>query len=165
MTALTVLLMLEVLVLVFVWREDDVASGDEEKHLCIPTLGDKEAACTLGPRRVLGTDRKTEDSSKRLANIYGRIGRVGGCEELWAHRASNDRLADLDVDVSDIVFHKKVPALEGHDDAIIARERSSNHADPEDDGGGRFFDVPDADDVGASSLHLHRVQKHMELEG
>ena len=77
---------------------------------------------------------------------------------------SNDRLADLNVDVADIAFYKKFPALGGHDDAVIARERCRHHTNPEDDGGRRLSRLPDADDVGASPLHLHRVQKDMELE-
>jgi hypothetical protein len=59
---------------------------------------------------------------------------------------------------------KKFPALGGHDDAVIARERCRHHANPEDDEGRKFSRLPDADDVSASPLHLHRVQKDMELE-
>ncbi len=74
------------------------------------------------------------------------------------------RLADLDIDVGDIGFYKKLPAPGGHDGAVIARERCGHHADPENNGGGRLSGVPDADDVDASPLHLHRFQKGVELE-
>ena len=57
-----------------------------------------------------------------------------------------NRLADLDVDVSDIVFYKKFPTLVSRDDAIFTRERSGLHANPEDDGEGiLFLGVPDFD--------------------
>jgi len=52
-TALGVVLTLEVFVFVLalVQRENDVASGDEEKPLGIPALRNEEAAGTLSPRR------------------------------------------------------------------------------------------------------------------
>jgi hypothetical protein len=77
----------------------------------------------------------------------------------------NVQLADLDVDVGDIVFHQNLPAPGGHDDAVIARERCGYHTDPEDDGEERFggrillLGVPDADDIDARPVHFHRLQK------
>ena len=84
---------------------------------------------------------------------------------------SNDCLADLNVDVGDIVFFKQLSALEGHNDAIAARESSGLHADPEDDRG--IMDerdvirlgFPDADDIDGIPLRVHRVQKGVDLEG
>jgi hypothetical protein len=74
--ALAVVLMLKVLVLAPVRREDDVASGDEEPR-GIHALGNEEAAGTLSSRRRLGTDGETERSGKRFADIYGGVGREG----------------------------------------------------------------------------------------
>ncbi len=79
---LAVVLILKVLVIVLIRREDNVASGDEEEPLGTPTFGNKEAAGTLSPRRRLGTDGETKRSSKRVADIFGGVERVGGREEL-----------------------------------------------------------------------------------
>ena len=68
-----------------------------------------------------------------------------------------DRLADLDIDIGNFIFYKKLPALGGHDDAVMARKRCGHHADPEDDGGGKLSSVPNPDDVRAGPFHLHRV--------
>ena len=76
---------------------------------------------------------------------------------------------DLDFDIGDIVFFKNLSALEGRDNPITGRERSGGHADPEDDRGDMnerdeiLFDVPDAEDVDASSLHVRRAQKGDDL--
>src|SRR4029077_20933430 len=131
-------------VLILVRREDDVTSGDEEEPLSIPALGNEEAAGTLSPRRRLGADGETERSGKGFAESYSRVERGSGREKLGAGQAGNDRLANLDIDIGDIVFDKNLPAPGGHDDTVIARERCGHHADPEDDGGGRFTNGPDA---------------------
>ena len=64
----------------------------------------------------------------------------------------NVQLADLDVDVGDIVFHQNLPAPEGHDDAVMARERCGYHTDPEDDGEERFANTA----LGRSRCGRHR---------
>ena len=78
-------------------------------------------------------------------------------------QAGNDRLADLNINIINIIFYKKLPALGGHDDTIFTRERCRHHADPEDDRGKILFGDPNADDINASPLHLHRFQKGADL--
>jgi hypothetical protein len=90
-TALAVVLMLEVLVLAPDRREDDVASGDEEPR-GIHALGNEEAAGTLGSRRRLGTDGETECSGKKFADIYGGVGREGVRSLGPAERVTTDSL-------------------------------------------------------------------------
>jgi hypothetical protein len=90
------------------------------------------------------------------------MGICGNCS--MAAPSPDYRFADLDFNVGDIVFSKELAALGDHDDAIFARERVGHHADPEDDRGVseiRFHD-PNADDVDAGPLHLHRVQKAID---
>ena len=111
MTGLTAVLVLEESVLALAWREDDVTSGDEEEPLSIPAVRDEEAASTLSPRGMLCADRETERSGEIFADRYGPYGGVGSegwHEELGTGRAPNNRLADLDVDVSDIVFSQQI---------------------------------------------------------
>jgi hypothetical protein len=166
MTMLAVVLMLEVIILALVRRcEDDVASCDEEKPIGISALGNEETASAPSPRRRLGTDGETQCGGNRYTDTSSVVEGVGGCEELGTGRAGNDRLTDLDIDIGNVVFHKELPALEGHDGAIMARKRCGHHPDPENDGGERLSDDPDPDDVRAGPLYLHRVQKGMELEG
>ena len=81
----------------------------------------------------------------------------------------NYQLGDLDVNVSDTIFGQSLPALEGHDDTITARERSRRHTNPEYCGecikpcGILFDDDPDADDMAVRPFQLHRVRKGDEL--
>ena len=72
-----------------------------------------------------------------------------------------NRLANLDINISDIVFAQEFLALASCDNAFIARERFRHHTDPEDDGGGsrRLSGVRDADNIDARPHHTHRVQK------
>ena len=88
-TALVVDLMLEVLVLAPVWREDDVASGNEQPR-GIHALGNEEAAGTLSSRRRLGTDEETECSGRGFADIYGGVGRKGVKSLRPAERVTTD---------------------------------------------------------------------------
>ena len=75
----------------------------------------------------------------------------------------NNRLSNLNVNISDAVFLKKRLAPRGHDDTIIGRERRRHHTDPEDGRGIVLFRVPNADYINASPFHLHRVQKGKDL--
>ena len=72
-------------------------------------------------------------------------------------------LVDLDVNVGNIVFYKKLLVLGGHDGAFIVRERFGEHTYPDDGGGGRLSDVLDAEGVNASPLYIPRIQKGAEL--
>ena len=80
-TALAVVLTLEVRVIFLVRLEDDVASGDEEEPLGIPALGNEEASGALSPRHRLGTDGETQRGDNRFADIYG------GYPRAYFHRA------------------------------------------------------------------------------
>jgi hypothetical protein len=76
----------------------------------------------------------------------------------------NDRLADLDINIGDAVFNKKVPALVRRDNTISARKRCGKDTNPE--GGwrsGKVFDILEADNIKAGPLNLHRVQKAFDL--
>lgn len=75
----------------------------------------------------------------------------------------DNRLADLDIDVGDIVLFEKFPALAGHGDAVLARERCGHDADPEDDGRAGHFGVADANDIHARPLHVFRRQEGEDL--
>lgn len=84
-----------------------MTSGDEEP-ISIPALRDEEATSTPSPRRMLCTDRETERSGESFADRYGGVRSEGGHEELGTDRARNYRLADLDVDVGNIVFFQRI---------------------------------------------------------
>jgi hypothetical protein len=66
-----------------------------------------------------------------------------------------NRLADLDLNIGDFVFKKKITAFSGHDEAVIATERCRRDADPEDDGLWVLFSEPNADNFNASEIDLH----------
>ena len=71
---LAVSLMFKVLILVPVWCEDDVASGDKKEPLGIPTLSNEEAPSTLSLRHRLGTDGEAECGGKRFSDIHSEVG-------------------------------------------------------------------------------------------
>ena len=173
MAALAVVLTLEVIIIALVGRrKDSVASCYEEEPFSISPLGNEETCSTASPRRRLGTDGETQRSGNRLADtsngvvvVVVVVKRVGG-KEFGTRRAGNDRLADLDIDIGNVIFYKELPAFEGHHKAVMARKRSGHHPDPEDDGSGRLSasGIPNPNNIRAGPLHLHRVQKGVDLE-
>ncbi len=74
-----------------VW-EGNLAQAPHPSILGIPTLGNEEVAGTLSPSCRVDTDGETEHSGKRVADICGRVGRVGG---LGTGPARNDPLPDV----------------------------------------------------------------------
>ena len=67
---------------------------------------------------------------------------------------------DLDVDIGNGIFQKELPALERHDDAIMARKRCGHHPDARVTGAKDCLAIPIRT---TSVLVLHRVQKGKEL--
>jgi hypothetical protein len=78
----------------------------------------------------------------------------------------NNRLADLDVDISDAVLFKNLPTHAGHNNAISTGERRGNHPFPEDDRGMVLSIIADAhnNNVDAGLLDFHRFQEGVDLE-
>ena len=83
-------------------HEDDVASCDKEP-LGISALGNEEADGTPGTRRRLGTDGKTQRCGNGFTDASSAEASGGGREELGTGQAGNDRFADLDIDISNVV--------------------------------------------------------------
>ncbi|KAG8878516.1 hypothetical protein FRB97_002454, partial [Tulasnella sp. 331] len=94
----------------------------------------------------------TDRSGKWFADIFGAVGAVGfgGYGEL-IDRASNDRLADLDINIYGLLFFKKFSAFECHVDAVITTQGVRYHADSEDDG---------ADDSSVFAMRTTSVLMH-----
>lgn len=79
-------------------------------------------------------------------------------------QAGDNRLADLDVDISDTVLFKTFLTHVGHNIAITTGERCGYHPYPEDDWGRWLFMIANAFNVDAGPLDIHRFQEVMDLE-
>src|SRR5882757_1470247 len=76
----------------------------------------------------------------------------------------DNRLANLDVVISDAVLFKNRPTPVGHDNANTTGERFGNHPYPEDDRGRGLSLIANAHNVDAGPVDFHRFQEGMDLE-
>ena len=121
--------------------EDNMASSNKKPLGIIPTLPNKENTSVPSPRCRLCIDRKTKCGDKRYISIYNGFRRVTGFAKLGTSQVGNNQLADLNINISNTIFSKKLLVTGDHSDTVLIRKRSGYNANPEDDRGSRLFGV------------------------
>ena len=151
------------LIRVLARRENSMPDRQKEYPVAFAAFAEVDTTSAFDVRVGLGSDPETEGRSEWGAHVDDWVIEGGVSKKLRTSRPGEDRLAECDLDVSDLILGEDLLAARGHTLGGLAGERLWHHTHPQEKGTGVLSDLSKADGVNACPPEANGIKVLVDL--